>query len=158
MYILVVEDDKVQADLILSKLRYAFPRDRIEHFRTEHEFQSRIDKVITDPPDVVVMDVMLRWTAPSPNLPEQPDDVRQGGVLRAGFRCKKLLARHDETKNIPVIFYSVLTENDLRNEIQPNDVYLLKDAEKADLVDIICQQIKDIKKADTAGVLSQQSL
>ena len=84
-------------------------------------------------PDVVVMDVMLRWTDPSPNLVEPPDDIKEAGFYRAGLRCAKLLREHVETKHTPVILYTVLERSDVHNNLD-DLVHLSKQADIGPLV------------------------
>jgi CheY-like chemotaxis protein len=115
--ILIVEDDPLQVDLIFPSLVKAFHRGEIKNISTEHEFRARLDEISNDPPDVVVMDVMLRWTDPAPDMPVWPDDVRLEGHYLAGIRCSRLLAENNITRHIPVILYTVLTEKDLEHHL-----------------------------------------
>lgn len=115
MYFLIVEDDHLQATWIEENLGKAFPRARFERIATESDFQSRIKEIVDNPPNVVLMDVMLRWTDPSPNMPQAAQDYQ--GFHRAGIRCAKLLREHSGTKTIPVVLFTVLEENDLEEEL-----------------------------------------
>jgi CheY-like chemotaxis protein len=140
MYILVVEDQFVQADLICENLEKEFPDSVIEQIDTESEFRYRLDAIAMNPPDVIVMDVMLPWTEPDPVMPPTPEDVLNAGFNRAGLRCAKLLAENDLTKGIPVIVYTVLEEFDLERELRNdhrNVVYLRKDSDPDPLFKLI---------------------
>lgn len=126
MYILIVEDDEPQFNLVksgLEKLR-SFSNARIERIATEFDFQKKIEKIAIEKPDIIIMDVMLKWTFPSRVMPPSPGDMD-----RAGIRCEKLLSENEETKNIPVILYTVLSKDDLNNELpkRTNVKYLDKD-------------------------------
>ena len=111
--ILIVEDDPLQVDLVCPALVQAFQKSEIKNITTEHEFRARLDEISNDPPDVVVMDVMLRWTDPAPDMPVWPDEVALEGHYFAGIRCSRLLAENTKTRHIPVILYTVLAEQDL---------------------------------------------
>lgn len=118
MRILLVEDDIIQSDLIREALGQEFPGGEVELIKTEHEFRSRLDAIAKRAPDIVIMDVMLRWTDPSPDQPPSPVDVREEGHYRAGFRCRKLLSERELTKDVPVILYTVLDHADISHELQ----------------------------------------
>lgn len=139
MRILIVEDDEVQAGLIRAELKRVFGNDSVEVISTESEFHSKIDKIRGNPPDVVVMDIMLRWADPSEQIPPRPKDVIREDRFRAGFRCNKMLAEDDRTKGIPVILFTVLDARDIAVELSglpANVVHLPKDL-MSPLVDLI---------------------
>jgi len=64
-------------------------------------------------PDVVVIDVMLRWTNPHPEQPERPPDVIEGGFMRAGLRCLERIRANPKLIFSRVILFTVLTKEDL---------------------------------------------
>jgi DNA-binding NarL/FixJ family response regulator len=146
MHILVVEDDGLQAESVVSGLKRAFPRAVVNLVETEHQFVTGIDQIKNDPPSVIVMDVMMRWTEPSTDMPPRPENVKRDGFYKAGFRCRDLLAQYKETKNIPLILYTVLENEDLYMG-DPDSfgtaTYLRKDAELDSLVHTIreCTQM-----------------
>lgn len=144
--ILLVEDDYLQAQAITKVLKEHFPELIAKHVNTEHDFCRELSHIRGDPPDVVIIDVMLRWTDPSPNMPTMPQEVIQGGYHNAGLRCERRLRELPETANTPVILYTVLAEADLTAElkhIQPKvTVFLEKDSEYRPLVDAITQAAK----------------
>lgn len=131
MYILIVEDDRLQYNFIKNALgsAEAFPQARLERIVTESEFQKKFEAIATDKPDVIIMDIMLRWTDPAPDMELPPPDIATQGFFRAGVRCEKMLAEDERTKDIPVIIYSVLEKEDLEGEIpqRPQVSYLEKD-------------------------------
>jgi len=118
MYILVVDDDYLQADWVVGRLKRFFPNSKIEVMETEQEFRSRLGELSNHPPDVIIMDVMLRWTSPSAEMPNWPKDVEKEGFYSAGFRCEKLLSGNDRLKHVPLIFYTVLERADLEREYE----------------------------------------
>ncbi|MCI0488512.1 MAG: hypothetical protein L0229_18140 [Blastocatellia bacterium] len=141
MKILIIDDDHLQAEWIHENLERAFPSAKIEHINTELEFRSRLDGIAENPPDIVVLDVMLRWTDPSPKVQLPPDDdVIKEGFYTAGLRCEKLLAQNERTSNIPVILYTVLERADLNQHMQTtrsNVNYLAKESDPEPLIELI---------------------
>jgi CheY-like chemotaxis protein len=136
MRILVVEDDHLQSDSTLHNLSREIPGVSLIHIPTEFEFRARFDEIVSSKPDVIVMDVMLRWDDPKPDL-QIPPDVAEGGFRRAGIRCKSLLAENEQTRDIPVIFYTVLDSAEVRQDIDdcyPKAEYQLKTPGGYDLV------------------------
>lgn len=144
--ILIVEDDHLQADWLHGILEEHFPQAEIRWIQTEVEFQNAINGLRKEPPDLVLLDVMLRWTDPAPNMIVPPKEIRDnGGFFRAGFRCERMLRQHEETKNVPVILYTVLEEydfreNDLGIDLQNlplNTFYVGKDSDPTELLEAI---------------------
>src|SRR5438270_413636 len=116
MNVIVVEDDYMQFDWINMNLKEAFEAE-LRRFKTEREFRDALDEIKESPPDVIVMDVMLPWDADWKDDEVKPDEVRQEGEYRAGFRCQALLAQHERTKAVPIILYTVQTSEDLSGEL-----------------------------------------
>ena len=142
MYILIVEDDHSQARLIQEALRkeadFGSPDTQIRRMSTESQFRNSLEEIAARKPDVIVMDVMLRWTDPTPDLKPPPDDVRKEGFFRAGLRNAKLLAQDERTKNIPVILYTMLDKIDLEGTPELLGItYLPKDSKLTPLVHTI---------------------
>lgn len=111
MRIVVVEDDSVQAGLIREALHEEFPHAEFRQINTEFEFRSSLEELAADPPAAIVLDVMLRWADPAPDIPPRPVDVEREGFSRAGLRCGRLLAEDPKMKTVPVILYTVLDRN-----------------------------------------------
>jgi len=112
-YIVVLEDDHLQEDLLKDQLKRCFPAARITTLVTEQQFRDNLDGFRRDRPDVIVMDVMLRWAFPSPQATAPPPEVESGGYQRAGFRCAELIFRDPGLRHIPVIYYTILEGGDL---------------------------------------------
>jgi CheY-like chemotaxis protein len=146
MNILIVEDDYFQATSIRESLEEAFPGVEISLIKTESSFRSGLESITNNPPDVVIMDMMVRWADPSPDPPHIPHEVRAEGFYRAGLRCQKLLEQNEATAKIPIIVYSVLGREDLHEDLRGtprNVIYLSKGADSKPLIRLIrsCVQI-----------------
>ena len=144
MRIVLVEDDHLQTDHVSTELKRLLGAD-VHCIRTEQEFREQLDDIAARPPDVLVIDVMLRWADPSPGVEEPPPDVREGGFQKAGLRCQKFLATRPQTAKLPVILYSVLEGGDLRGSVNDAGVaYVTKDANVENLVGAIrgCMKIR----------------
>jgi CheY-like chemotaxis protein len=131
MKILLVEDDHFQAEQIRSALEESFSKLSFEKVDSEHEFYSKLGDIERNPPDVIIMDVMLRWTHPSRDMPDPPEEVLAEKHYRAGFRCLKRLAEREATKRIGVILYTVLESGDIDKDLKTlpsNVIYLRKEA------------------------------
>lgn len=145
MRILVVEDDSLQADAIISILATTFPRDTVELIRSEYEFRTKVADIQNHMPGVIVMDMMLPWCTPRVDIPPPPEDVLRDGFFRAGFRCQKLLEGNEKTKEIPIIFFTVLEKGDLRPQLRDQSkevIYLQKDDKIDPLITLIREKAK----------------
>jgi DNA-binding NarL/FixJ family response regulator len=127
-FIVVVEDDHLQDAPLREMLRDQFPAARIESVSTERDFRGQLDGYRTDPPDIVIMDVMMRWAHPRLGDPPPPDDVLEGGYRRAGIRCVELMAREPTLCEVPVIYYTILERSDLERDAKAltGNVFLLR--------------------------------
>jgi CheY-like chemotaxis protein len=105
-YILIVEDDPDQADFIANALRQRFPHHEVELVETESAFHERLPEFAQNPPEVAVVDVILRWSDPD-LIPRRPPDVVSGGFQKAGLRCEQLLRQNPLTARVPVILYTI---------------------------------------------------
>ncbi|HEV7892635.1 MAG TPA: hypothetical protein VGP08_18625 [Pyrinomonadaceae bacterium] len=140
MYILIVEDDQSQAGLIEAALRNEpdFYSPKIVRISTESQFRARFEEITAKPPDAIVMDVMLRWADPIPDMLPPPEDVQKEGCFRAGLRNAKLLAHDERTSKIPVILYTMLEKIDLDGMTERRGIaYLPKDSTLDPLVQAI---------------------
>jgi DNA-binding NarL/FixJ family response regulator len=117
--ILHVEDDPCEAEHVRQTLEKEFTSRgvTIQRVCTELQFRTMLDEIVQNPPTLVLMDIMLRWCDPAPDLKEPPADVRSGGYDRAGLRCQRLLWA--KNPNIPVIFFTVLHESDMEGDLRP---------------------------------------
>ncbi len=105
--VLLVEDDHLQSEMAVEALHASLPDTRITVIRTEHEFRTKFPGIVSNPPDLVVMDVLLNWSYDFNNYPVKPEEVERGKVYTAGLRCQRLLARHPATENTQVLLWSI---------------------------------------------------
>jgi CheY-like chemotaxis protein len=126
MRIWLVENDPAVAALITAELQQA-TEACIETIRTEFEFRDAFTHRVLPQPNVVILDVMLPWTVPGPNLIEPPDEVRKGRHFRAGFRCFELLRSRSQ---VPVIFYTGVSRD---IDLLPGSVYFYLPKDITDL-------------------------
>src|SRR5438445_204173 len=114
MRIVTLEDDESFWELMEEAVKAEYGREtKTEWLRSESEFVVKLDEYITNPPDVFLLDVMVKWADAAEPMPEPPDDVRMGMYHRAGVRCRNRLLQHPTTAKIPVIFYTVLDRSDI---------------------------------------------
>ena len=131
-HFVVVEDDHLQEGPIADNLVGMFPDATVEGFATEEQFRAHLPRMRETVPDLVVMDVMLRWASPRPGLPAPPDDVVAGGYYRAGLRCARLMLGDERLRRVPVVLYTILERNDLERDGQTlpsNATYVGKNSE-----------------------------
>jgi DNA-binding NarL/FixJ family response regulator len=137
MKVVVVEDDRLQSDHLKSTILRYFPTVSIQQVANESEFRARFAEFKVDPPAAMIIDVMLRWTDPSPDLSMAPQDVLAQGHHRAGIRCQQLLQSDTATRNIAVILYTAMdpiTLQDQLKQIPANVMILAKGADESRLV------------------------
>lgn len=114
----IVEDDHLQRGPLEENLKIAFPGSQVAVLGSEHEFREYLPRLVESPPDLVLMDVMLRWSLPSPKAAEPPADVTEGGYYRAGLRCATLLLSDERSRTVPVVLYTILERSDLERDGQ----------------------------------------
>jgi len=140
-YFVVVEDDHLQEEPLAEHLRSVFGDARVETLSTEEEFRSRLPALRVDLPDLVVMDVMLRWSDPKPDTPQPPDEVLAGGYYRAGLRCAQLMTQTPQLRHVPVVLYTILERCDLERDdetLPANASYIGKNVE----LDVLVRHIR----------------
>lgn len=151
--ILIVEDDPLQLDMIRDELNLHFEDVVLEDVQTEHEFYDKLSDIIRDSPNLILMDVMLRWTDPAPpeEMPPEPAEVKEGGYYRAGIRCVRRLRKQEQTDpRIPILLFTVLSDQDLSKDLLElkqdrylHVAYLQKTAPVFDLI----RKIKEVAPA-----------
>lgn len=132
MTIIVVEDDYLQAQWIEGALKENYPQAETQLIESEYEFRSKREEFAEKPPDLVVMDVMLRWTDAAPDLPPPPPDVERDGFFSAGIRCRQYLAEDPRTAQIPFLFYTALQREDLPESERA--IHIRKDGDSTVLI------------------------
>jgi CheY-like chemotaxis protein len=137
MRILLVEDDLEQANAIETALHSHFSDLTIWNLYDEYAFRCALPSLRDDPPDIVIMDVILRWHSTAPSFPPPPPDVREGGVYRSGLRCLAMLLKSSEFSKTPVVLYSALDRGNVSRELEnlPDHVFFLtKDSSDTSLI------------------------
>ena len=145
MKILIVEDDYLQACWLKGVLEEHLPGVEVRLIPTELKFREAMESLRSQPPDLVILDVMLRWTDPAPDMVPAPSDVRESGFFRAGFRCERLLRQYPETEETSVILYTVLEEGDIQQtdigfdleRLHAKTRYINKDSDPSHLLDAV---------------------
>lgn len=117
MRILLVEDDYLQADAIRAVLTRSLGAE-VDRVATEAGFYEQFDEIARAQPDVIILDLMLRWTDPSPEMKRAPRQVLEEGPWRAGLRCERFLAEREETREIPILLFTVLEREDLETDLE----------------------------------------
>jgi predicted nucleotide-binding protein len=129
MNVLLVEDDFKEANSIENELRKNFPVAKFERINTESMFRARFDSIADDPPDLIVLDIALTWTDPSPHMEPRPEDVQKEGIKRAGLRCMKMLIEDQRTSQVPILLCSFLNwinQSDQLTSLPPNVFFMEK--------------------------------
>ncbi len=138
---IVVDDDQLWWERVREELDRSFNEIEWTWIKTESEFRNAVPELIDNPPALILMDVMLPWCTPSEDMEEPPDDVREEGFYFAGLRCSRLLRNNAATKDIPVVLWTVLEREALRDSVDfdYNGPYVRKDADFEPLLEAICQ-------------------
>jgi hypothetical protein len=132
MRIVLVEDDYLQSVWIQKEIQSAFPSADVLVVGTESEFRAKIGDFAQNPPAAIVMDVMLAWAEPGPNIPEPPADFETDGVIGGGRRCRELILSNPRTARIPLLLYTVLDRMDVPREMR--DIHVMKQDDSQPLV------------------------
>ena len=119
MRVVILEDDNGQAKAIRMAIEGAFPGAKVLIMSSESSFRDEVPAIVADPPDLLILDVMARWTTPD-DMREATADVVAGGYHEAGLRCVKRLHDHASEQEReaflpPILFYTILSQQDLRN-------------------------------------------
>lgn len=115
----VVEDLEGHWEDVEKHLREAMQLVAPMRISTEKAFREYLDRLMpADAPDLFIVDMMLRWTDPAPNLAEPPDDVQRGGFVQAGLRCVERILQNPVTAKTPIIINTVLDEEDIAGLMQ----------------------------------------
>jgi CheY-like chemotaxis protein len=149
-YLVVVEDDHLQEGPLEEQLREAFPDATIETIATERAFRERLADLVARPPDLVIMDVMLRWDFPTPNAPSPPEDVVAGGYHWAGLRCADLMAASPALARTPVLFWTIIERSDLEREgrtLPRNTRHVRKSSD----LEVLIRAVRDLSAPAASG-------
>lgn len=115
----LVEDDFDSRESIRNAINDKSIETNVIELTTEHEFREQLNKVSDESnmPELVILDIMLPWTKPTRDMPEEPEEVRKNGFYRAGARCEKLFRAKENLKDTPIIIYTNLQKNDIKHDL-----------------------------------------
>ena len=143
MWILLVEDDSKQAELITKALVAQHPQIEVRREATESGFRRLVPQLRDDCPGLIILDVMLRWCDVGPEMPDQPAECEDFSL--AGIRCFELLKADPRLANIPVMFLTVLERNGIG--LPPGCSHALKTADFKDLLAFVKSHIQRTQQA-----------
>jgi CheY-like chemotaxis protein len=135
--VLLLEDDAQQRRDLEHLLEHEF-HAKVESRATESEFRDAFEKIAANPPDLAVLDVMVRWTNPTRESISLPDEAQKPET--AGLRCAQMLRESERTKDVKVILYSVLPKEHLGERNIPAGVdAVVKETDFEDLLSKISE-------------------
>lgn len=147
--ILLVDDRLRELTRMLSLLRERLPGYDIHTCGSEAEFLKRLGDLASQPPVLVVTEVLVRWGGPAPSPPGFT-------MFKAGFRLADMC--HGEMPDTRVIFYTGLGRNEDPEEFasrSPWAVHVRTDRDHARLLMAISEhlgiEIPGITPAATEG-------
>ncbi len=103
--------------MLTKKLNNVLYDVNLTPINTEYEFYQHMRNLSEPYLNLVMLDIMLRWTDPSPNMVQPHINVKKEGYYRAGFRCEYLIRQNRITKDIPVLLYTLLDEQDIEEDM-----------------------------------------
>ena len=111
--ILIIEDDQIQAEDLKARIeKMGSPADVIS---TEAEFRKKLRRGDLKKYALAIVDMMLRWTDPDPDMEPPEPDVIEEGSYTAGLRCCRSLA----SKGVPSVVFTALSPNTI--PLKPGD-------------------------------------
>jgi DNA-binding NarL/FixJ family response regulator len=120
--VLLLEDDYLQRRDIQAMLEEEFSAS-MRAKSSESEFRGSFEEICEEPPDIAILDVMVRWASPSREAIEIPEFAKHPEV--AGLRCAELLREDPRTAGVKVILYSVLSKEDFGDAAIPEGVSIM---------------------------------
>lgn len=137
MKIVGLEDDEPFWETFVEELKSEIPGAEIVWIRTEFEFWERIPDFVKSPPDIFLLDVMVKWADASPNPPPAPPEVAKESYYRAGLRCRDRLRESESTADVPVVLFTVLERSDVVGAITalpPNTFFVDKTGDTKEVI------------------------
>lgn len=107
MRIVLVEDDALQAREIRDFLAKNLPETSVDWLPSESAFYDALRQYESQPPDLFILDVILRWATVEEVMPPVPEEVAEEGRYEAGLRCVRKLCNLTALSRVPVIIYTV---------------------------------------------------
>ncbi len=113
--ILIIEDDRYQTDEIERCLRpLGVGVDELSH-RTQ--LSPAHEGIAELPYKLAVVNMMLRWTDPSPDMEEPPPHIIEEGFYTAGLRCCRELA----SRGVRCLIFTALDKAKI--PLKPNEMF-----------------------------------
>ena len=161
MRILIVEDDERSAEWLCETFKEAFPSSEHEVISTESSFFAALPSILDSPPDLAVVDIMLRWADVSEESLSAPEENVTGGPFRAGFRIIEALQSQKTTKALPVVLYSSVHPEGIAGKtgkLPENVVYLRKDTDPRQLLSVVRSLLSTSPRTKEMLAQSKESL
>lgn len=136
--LLVIEDDPIQSETILSVLRQAFPCYEVVLAETESDFRAYVASLAHSHRIVaVVSDVMMPWCHPSDKSPTPPREVLMGTYRQAGTRCFDWFRKR--LQKTPWVYFTVLDEStiDFERHSDKQTRYVQKSGSISSLIEAV---------------------
>lgn len=146
--LLIVEDDPFAAAGLKSEFEREFREVETRLITSESQFQEDFKHIEQFEPDLIMLDIMLRWSNARINRSlTMPREIKSTSFYRAGFRCLKLLSQSELLKDAPVIIHSILGRDELSEELKdlPMNVFASEKSEsKMELMMYVRSMLRDL--------------
>ncbi len=146
--VLLLEDDYLQRTDIRDALEGRFGAEVVAK-STELEFQNDFEQIAENPPEVAILDVMVRWTNPTRDSQFDPEIATHPEV--AGLRCAEMLGTDPRTRQVKIILYSVLGQEE-RGEFSSTvkAASLVKEMDLENLLQAVREALEPVELAPSA--------
>ena len=136
--VLVIEDDSVQANTLARRIQERFPGVKVKIINTESNFHKQLPSLNPAEVRVAVVDMMLRWADPAPEMEMPSQEIIDEGFFVGGLRCRKALV----ARGIPAIIYTVLDRESVPGLKPPEIEYVRKGPNAEDLLTSLSRFLK----------------
>ena len=144
-HFVIVEDDVSQLRSIAEGITAAFPGAYVILFDCEGAFHQHFDAIVASPPDVFIIDMIVRWSdlPVSSPLAKAPSGLSS---YRAGRRIYEMISGHPHLAHLPVIIYSTLEPERYEDEftLKPDNLMLV--AKTNPLKPLLCSLLPNIPR------------
>ena len=139
--VLLLEDDYLQRRNICEALETESEAE-VQTKSTESEFRKDFEQIAMNPPDVAVLDLMVRWANPTREWDNEPDQMSRSPEI-AGLRCADLLRNDPRTQKVKVILYSVLGSEDIGAKFPEGVTSVVKETDFRDLLEAVANAVAE---------------
>ncbi len=139
--VLLLEDDYLQRGAISNALE-AKLKAEVQAKSTESEFRRDFDQIAANPPQVAVLDVMVRWANPTRDVESEPIEIPKTPEI-AGLRCAELLRDDPRTQRVKVILYSVLGPEDIGEQFPGGVTSVVKQTDFSGLLEAVAKAVAE---------------